>query len=186
MRTIEKLRARCKVDEDGCWIWQGAYSKPKANPWPAIYAPDFTRDQSGATMTTQLGKRAVWHIVTGKPIADGHEVWSSCHKSGCVSPKCLRCGTRDERYAAISASGIMKHANNARMAAGHKLVIEKNRERFGMSQERVDAILAHPDLSLTKLAKMVGVHKKTVWSVRTGRSGPHRKLTGNHWAQLMI
>lgn len=187
MKTIKEVRVRCVVDDDGCWIWQGAHRtcKGSAASYPAIYAPNFTTDPSGP-MSVQAGKRAVWHMVTGVAIPAGHEAFTKCHKPGCVKPGCLQCDVRTKRGQSMSRSGVLTHKNNVRMAAGHKLVTEKARVDRGQSKETIDAIFAMaPTMTQRAIGEVVGMRKDSIGRILRGEIGTHRRLTGNPWAGLV-
>ena len=64
MKTLEEIRQRCVITDDGHWLWKGA-TRPDGRP--NIWAPDYTR----GGMATQCGTRAVWHCSTEKAIPEG-------------------------------------------------------------------------------------------------------------------
>lgn len=88
--TLDDIKARCFIDDDGCWIWRGGASKGV----PRVYAPN--HQKPGSPKESQVGRRAVWNVATGKPIPDGKRIYGTCGKSLCLNPECARCGTGED------------------------------------------------------------------------------------------
>lgn len=96
MRTIEDIKAKCRIepgDKEGQehWIWEGALNK---TGHPACYAPSYTKDPTGNTMTVQNVGRALAHIQKRAPLRKGIQYISTCAEKRCVSPDCVKGMTR--------------------------------------------------------------------------------------------
>lgn len=96
MATVETIKARCIVTDDGCWVWQGAknwdgygHAKHEGRLW--------------------LVHRLVYTLVVG-PIPEGHTLDHLCRVRACCNPEhvepvtlrtnILRGDTFQARYAA--------------------------------------------------------------------------------------
>lgn len=161
MKTLEEVKKLCRIDDDGHWIWDGATSKAGQS---RILAPDFTQDPTGATQRTQHGKRAVWHINTGKPIEEGYRVYSKCHVHSCLKPTCLVCETDAEYGARQVASGRLRGSLRRRLLAGRASASTR-----ALTDEQIAEIMASQETAKA-LAKKFGVHRCTVGIYRRGVS----------------
>lgn len=156
MRTLEEIRERCHITEDGHWLWRGSL---RPNGRPNIYAPDYT---AGGKMQTQQGPRAVWHCSTGKPIPEGHRVFGGCDERTCCNPACMRCTTCSVMGANIAKKGTLK-GQTKRILANRAT----NRARSVFTPEILLRIQAS-DESGVKLAKELGVSRGRVSRARRG------------------
>jgi len=171
MRTLNDVQDRCYIDDEGHWIWRGpAYQRPAR-----ISAPNFTTDPSGATMSTQNGKRATWHINTGKPIKPGHQVWSICDQPYCIAPSCLRCGSLETYGAWLRRTGKWKRQHNRILA------LRRNSDKRRKVTLPVAKLIRLSEQTNAALAEELGLHHYTVGRVRRGES----KVPGNFFAGLM-
>lgn len=102
MKTLSEVRDRCYIDEDGCWIWRGGVGMGR----PRIYAPDYT--MNAGCMSTQIGRRAVHHILTGKPIPEGVQIFGRCRKPMCLNPDCAGQGTKAQQGRLVRKEGWLK------------------------------------------------------------------------------
>lgn len=157
--TLDDIKGRCHIDDDGHWIWKGALSEGK---WPRIWAPDHT--QPGSPMKVQVGRRAVWHVSTGQAIPKGWRVFGTCPVDRCLNPGHMKCGTTAEWGEHVSKSGI--HAGNVRrLAAARQL----GRKRSVMTAETRMEIITSPETGRA-LARRLGISEQTVSKVRRGQS----------------
>lgn len=174
MQSIQEVKGNCRLVEgdDGKthWVWAGAEVRGS----PRMRAPDYTLDPTGATMATQHGRRAVWHVVNRKPLPLGHNVFSTCATALCVNPACVDSGTPKDRGQAITQRGIFKHNPRRRLA---------NR-RNSDKQRKVTPELAHMIQTSSDtnemLAARLNVCSRTITRVRTGAS----KASGNPFQGL--
>jgi hypothetical protein len=84
---FDRLRMRCRVDEDGCWIWTGATTgapRPSGNHG--------TTSINGERESTH---RAMWRAVHGD-IPDGLCVCHTCDKTLCIHPYHIWLGTHSD------------------------------------------------------------------------------------------
>jgi predicted XRE-type DNA-binding protein len=157
MRTLQEIKGRCRINDDGCWIWTGAMS---VDDYPRIYAPDFT---AGGKMRAQTGRRAVWHIKTGKPIASGWRVFGTCDDQLCLNPAHSVCQPVAERGAVVAASGKWR-GSVTRLIANRRT----GRRRSVLTPEMVAHIRSSTKKGI-EVARELGVPRSQVSRVRSGK-----------------
>lgn len=151
--TLNDLMERCRV-EDGHWIWIGAASRGV----PRIWAPDFT--QAEGRMTSQPGRRAVWHVKTGKPIPEGWRVFGTCDRPDCIAPGHIVCRDPAVEGRKVAASGKLKGR------VGRKLAARKTgRARSKLDLQLIEFIKTSP-LTGEQVAAQTGLSTTTVSKVR--------------------
>ena len=109
--VYDRLRARCRLDHDGCWIWTGGEesSLDRGNS-----------DHHGHTHINgeSIGAhRAMWIAVHG-PIPEGMCVCHECDKPKCLRPKCLWLGTHADNMQDAARKGRM---GRARKSSGEEM-----------------------------------------------------------------
>lgn len=162
MKTLQDVKDNCRIDygDDGKehWFWQGASSAGYA----AMRGPDFTKDASGKTHTAQRGRRAVWHILTGKPITKGVIIYNTCQEAGCVNPDHLKAGSRARYGRMIAMSGAWRTGVARRMAS------QKGAKALRKITPEMAHIIIHGVDSSKALALRYGVHTTTINRYRSG------------------
>lgn len=154
MRTLDEVKGRCRIDDDGCWIWAGAVGCSM----PRIYAP--THD---GRMATHCGRKAVWQIEhPGERLPAGHLVFGTCGKDMCVNPACSRVGPKRLQGRLIARKGWLK--GNARTAIAAR---EVGRRRSVLTAEMVAEIQASDETGLA-LAARLNVSHQTISKARRG------------------
>lgn len=157
MRTLEEIRERCHITEDGHWLWRGSLRPDgRAN----IYAPD---NKSGA-MQVQSGPRAVWQCYTGQALPDGWRVFGTCDEPACCNPEHMRCGSPAMLGAYIARKGVWK-GSTARFIANKAI----NRKRAVLTPD-VIAYIQASSLSGIKLARELGISHGSVSKARRGET----------------
>lgn len=159
MKTLMDVKGGCIVDDGGHWIWSGAKSRHGRS---SIHAPDFTRDPSGQTLRAQMGKRAVWHIKTRRPIQALHRIYSRCRVPGCLRPACLVCETAPEYGARMRATGALRGSLRRRLVNRRN-----NQSRRSISDTQMAEIRAGKQTDIGLAAKF-GVHRSTISRYRRG------------------
>ena len=158
VKTLEEVKGRCFIDDDGCWIWRGAAS----NSVPRVYAPDWTL-RDGA-MSTQCGRRAVWHIThPGSVIPPRVQIFGKCGKWQCLNPECAQAGPKKAQGAVIRREGWLKGKPQTRVAAR-----KTGRARSVVTPEIIAEIQASPETGL-QLAARLGISMQTVSKARRGQ-----------------
>lgn len=159
MKTQSDVKAACRIDEGGHWIFAGC-----SDNFGGLYiqAPDFTADASGAIERSQRARRAVWHIKTGLPIPRGHHIYSKCGIDRCVKPACLLCLTPHANGVRLQDSGQLRGSVARRLVAR-----SNNSGQRKISDEDASAIRAS-SLPIQALAKQYEVHVSTIFRIRSG------------------
>ena len=157
MKTLEEIKGRCFITEDGHWLWRGAV-RPDGRP--NIYGPDYSRKDGG--MSTQAGPRAVWHMHTGKAISKGHRAYVVCSNPTCCNPECIRCTTDLVRGKFARSSG--RHKGSAKHQAANMAIGAK---RARLTAEQVLYVQTSPKSGL-ELAAELGLGTSTISKYRRG------------------
>ena len=175
MRTLEEVKGRCFVTDDGHWLWRGSVRPDgRAN----IYGPDYSA--KGGAMATQAGPRAVWHMHTGQPIPDGHLAYVVCGNPTCCNPECIRCTTERSRGLFSQRSG--RHKRNPNHLAANRAIGAK---RAKLTAEQVLYVQTSTKTGL-ELAAELGVGKSTISKYRRGNNVVTASgITFNPFAGLM-
>jgi len=152
--TLDDIKDRCRIDEDtGCWIWTGA----KSGGWPRIWAPDHTLH--AGELRTQTGRRAAWHIKTGKPIPSGWRVFGTCTQRDCCNPAHMVCEPTAKQGAKVAASGRLK-GRIARITANRSTgrrrshIDAEARKSIRDSNERRDVLAARHQCSPQTISRI--------------------------------
>lgn len=82
---FDRLRMRCVLDADRCWIWTGSNQSSGERP-------SGNHGQTSIEGTSTGTHRAMWVAVHG-PIPEGMSVCHECDKPKCIRPPCLWLGT---------------------------------------------------------------------------------------------
>lgn len=156
--TLDDIKARCYINDEGCWEWRGALTEGR---WPRVHAPDHTKE--GSPKTTQTGRRAVWHLATGKPIPKGWRVYGTCDCDTCLNFDHMACGTTAKVGQHSVKTGRFKNSA-ARIAANRRT----GRLRALLTPEQIQEIQASSEFNKT-LAARLGVSHQTISRAKQGR-----------------
>lgn len=171
MRSLDEVKDACFINEEGHWIFKGACHEGS----PRIHAPNYTKDSTGNTLTTQTGRRAVWHLVNKKALPKGWRVWANCLEPSCVNPACVGHGNLAAYGRSVVKSGKYRNVP-ARMLANRRNTDLQRK----VTRAVADDILLSGDDNIT-LAARHGLHKETVSRVKRGQC----KVPGNIFQGLM-
>lgn len=155
--SINDIKDRCRLI-DGHWFWAGATS----DGYTRIAAPDYTNHDG--KKVSQHGRRAVWHVLHGKPIPAGWRVFGTCREKTCLNPLHLICQPTAERGKAVAASGRQK-GSVRRITA----VRTAGRKRSSLTPELIELILTSPKTG-QQLAAETGLGRTVISKVRKGRA----------------
>jgi len=158
MRTLEEIRGRCVITEDGHWLWRGAMRRDGR---PSIYAPDYTH---GGEMRTQCGTRAVWHCKTGQPVPAGWRCYGVCEDMACCNPACIRC-TSEEDFGAWLRKTRRYQGKTQRILANRAI----GRARAAVTPEQILYIQTSEKTGVA-LARELGVTDSTISKYRRAES----------------
>lgn len=154
MRTLDEVKGRCRIDDDGCWIWTGALGAGV----PRIYAPN-----AEGAMSTQCGRRAVWQMLNpGVSLPDHLQVFGTCWKLKCVNPACCKVGPKKLQGAVIAHNGWLKGKTSTRVAAR-----KTGRARASLTAEQVADIQASNESGVV-WAQRLNVAHQTISKAKNG------------------
>ena len=144
--TIEAIRAKCDVLENGCWVWRGAND---GNGIPRMRRPGSRRLLNVRRVVLELTGQYLGNLIATV----------CCETDGCVSPECViamgRSGLtsrsaqrtgyaqRPERNAQIAATKRLKSSLNEAIVAEIRASTEPTRaiaRRINVCQATVQAI----------------------------------------------
>ena len=158
--NLEQIKARCVIEEEtGCWHWTGALSDGK---WPRVYAPNHSKE--GSPIQVQTGRRAVWHVLTGKAIPDGYRVHGRCDDPQCLNPDHMRCGPTAEWGKTLRRKGIYK--GKAKRILANRAT---GRARSALTPELIKEITTSEETG-EALASRLGLSRSVVSKARRGRA----------------
>lgn len=164
--TLEDLMGRCRISETGCWLWAGA----KSDGVPRIWAPDHTKHDG--EKHTQTGRRAMWHVKTGKAIPNGWRVFGTCGEETCINPDHAVCRPVAEQGAQVARSGKLR--GNVRKIAASRAT---GRKRSSLTPELIAIIHTSPKTGL-QLERDLGIDHRTISKVRTGKATAFQPVGG--------
>ena len=125
---FERLKSLCKIEENGCWMYQGFLHKPPRNYGDMSY-----RSKNWRT------HRLSYFLAKG-PIPKGMVVMHTCDHPPCCNPDHLKLGTHLENMADCRAKGRYYYANLTHCKRGHEFNDENTfyittpGEQFGLRQ----------------------------------------------------
>lgn len=155
--TLDDIKGRCFITDDGHWLWRGALS----DGHPRIWAPNYSKP--GAPKTGQHGKRAVWNVVNQKPLPQGWRVFGTCIHTTCINPACIDAGPGQAWGERLSKS-IARKGKLARITAS-RLTGQK---RSLLTPERIEEAKASPKTG-RELAREWGVSEQVISRARNGQ-----------------
>ncbi len=140
----EYLKANIKIDQNGCWIWQGKTYEG--------YGQTSARD-SGIPHSTGIAHRFAFVEWNG-PIPEGLLICHKCNVKACINPEHLYAGTHadNSRDASLNGTNGLKGSRNHNAKLNERHVREIRRlakcglthraiaERFVVSVSMVDYI----------------------------------------------
>lgn len=92
IKDLETMRNRCRIDEDGCWIYAGQVTRERSKKSASVYIRQLEK-------TLSIGS-AVHYIKTGRPTPKGWGNIAQCGKALCMNPECRKL-MRPGRHMAI-------------------------------------------------------------------------------------
>ncbi len=167
MRTLEEIKGRCVITDDGHWLWRGAL-RPDGRP--NIYAPDYTR--GNGAMSTQCGPRAVWHCINERAVPDGYRVYGACDERACCFPGHIKCTSEVDYGAWLQRTGKFK-GQTTRILANRAI----GRQRAALTPEQIHYVQASEKTGVA-LAEELGVSTSVLSKYRRGESISVRAESG--------
>lgn len=149
----EQLRMRCTEIGD-CMLWnQGTYS----TGYP----------QARIDGRSRLVARYVYSEIMGKLIRKGYVVCTKCEQKLCISPECLISVTYSERLKRSYASGA--RSTSKEYGARVRRMVEQGRVKCSF-EIAADIRANRMDVSTAQLARELGVHQKTAYNIKRGKT----------------
>lgn len=175
MKTLEEIKAKCEIiphdaqhSRQEHWIWTGATLNKPGGAQPVCRAPDFTKDPTGATMTSQSVRRAIKHITTGKPIRSKLMGFRFCTDPLCVSPDCTRWMYRKQAGKEMSKLGMFDSQSERRSVA--RTAAWQRSRATPVTVEMIDTIRNERHRPIKDVAADLGIGESTVRTYRATRS----------------
>ena len=146
--TLDYFRERSRPDpETGCWIWQGNIS-------PAGYGVTGVR-----SLRSKQAHRSAYEIVTGERVSSLLDICHRCDERRCVNPDHLFVGTRSDNMVDCREKGRLRTPfKKGQRASTSKLTEDQVRE------------IRRATESNRKLAKRMGISRRAIQFVKTGRT----------------
>ena len=151
--TKENLIDRVLIDENGCWIWQGAIKKARNRALTYGWVT-YNNKQMNA-------HRAAWLVVNGE-IPEGKFVCHKCDVPRCVNPNHLFLGTPsdnmkdmwDKKRHSLPTEGVI----GSRSSKINLITVKRIRELLQQGQKQRD------------IAKIFGLSQAAISQINTGRN----------------
>lgn len=160
IRDVEGLRARCYVDECGCWIWKGAVCE---QGYPRIWAWNADRNR----MSVSTGTTTAFRLSRGG-VPDGMIAYRTCATKLCCCPDHVLATTRKKFGELQRERGYLR--GDPRRSAVNRA---NSHKRSGvLTAEQVELIRTSP-LTGKAIAAEIGVSTNCACMVRAGRT--HRQ-----------
>lgn len=145
------IKARIKVDDNGCWIWQRAIAP---NGYGRLSTPPRFWDKSRGT---SIAHRAAFEAFVG-PVHAQHDVCHRCDVRACCNPDHLWLGTRAENMRDAMAK--------SRLPRGVEKPFAK------LTDDDVRAIRA-ADGTQSEIARRFGIDQSGVSEIRSRKRWAH-------------
>jgi hypothetical protein len=192
MKTLKDVEGRCRMVEGSeatpCWIWTGAMS----GSLPRIYGPDFTAtkrqlkkklqgvrsaaERAAITeahelvVTSQPGRRTVWHMKTRKALPKKWRVYGTCESLMCVNPEHQKAGPAIDVGAQTVKTGRFK--NSMKRILANRAI---GRKRSHLTPELIVEIKTSSESGLA-IAKRLNLGRGIVSRVRVHGATSHQSI----------
>lgn len=149
--SIEAIKAKCEILENGCWVWKGSND---GNKIPRMRLPGSRR---------LLNVRRVMLDMLGVYVGN-LKATTTCNTLMCVCPDCVTASSPSQLIAtAAKRTGYAQNPErNAQISAS-------KRKGSRMTQELVNEIRSSPEATRA-IARRLGFCQATIQSIRKGES----------------
>lgn len=155
IHTLDDLRQRCHVDDNGCWLWGFSVTH---DGQPKVHAII-----DGERICT-TGGRISW-LLSGGKLPAKHVVYRyRCEAKLCLNPGHLRCGTKAEAGAQLVRIGRLR-GDPARSIINRRNRCSKNIVLDLVKAREIRA----SDEPIKTLAARYGTSNSTIHDVLTGK-----------------
>lgn len=199
MTQLDQIRSRCHIEDVEVGKPHRLWAGGKTGKTPRIWAPDHTSTQLAfeaaieraqgddaaiiaaivaamtPVMASQPGRRAVYHLTTGKPLPKGWRVFATCTEPACIEH--YGAGPGKEFGAQISKLGWHKHSVARKVAS-----LANGRARSKLDLAMIREIRTSPETGRA-LARRLNIGEALVSKVRRHGSPAHETVA-NPWAGL--
>lgn len=172
MKTLEEIRSRCVITEDGHWLWRGAL---RADGRAAIWSPDYTTGR----MQNQSGPRAVWHCSTERPIPPKWRAYGTCDEQTCCNPAHVKCTSETDYGKWLARAGVFK-GQTRRILANRAT----GRSRSKLTPALIQEIQASEETGVA-LSLRLGLRTTLISRARRGEVTAFHGAASGMFAQLM-
>jgi len=136
------IQSNVKVDDNGCWIWQGSVNKPiPGHPGIGGYGLMYYRPSHQIRGTMRSVHRVAYELLVGE-IPPGRDVMHICHVRNCCNPDHLLCGTK--------SMNMQDHYTRKKLSEAHSGRIHINN---GIVNRTIKATTPY-DTSLWKVGRL--------------------------------
>jgi hypothetical protein len=151
--VLRGIFARVKIDEQGCWIWQGA------------------RQAHGYGCVSRSGKQVRVHRLVAEkfygPIPRGMDVMHLCDRPACCNPVHLRIGSRSDNMQDCSSKGRHKRSGGAKPGAANGASKLTDEKVSALRQRRREGA------TIAQLEQEFGVSEGTIRPALYGKTWGH-------------
>ena len=139
--AIDRVLARIVIDDNGCWIWQGATRSPGYGH-VGVKGPDLKWRMVGT-------HRITYEYFIG-PIPDGHQLDHLCRVRLCANPYHLEAVTSRENTlrSPVAIGGL--NAAKTHCKRGHEFTAENTYRRGTARECRICRAASHHKISLQR------------------------------------
>lgn len=169
---LDRIKGRCVVTEDGCWLWRGGTSSGGV---PCIRSIDNAHPDKPPV--PQPGRRVTWQLSTGRVVPAGWRVYGTCSERACIAPDHVFARAPAKHAELLRAAGVPIGLKNNSMAEHMVILCRNGRKRSKLTESTTAQILASEATAAT-LAKELDISTSLVKKVRSGRSKAWQPLGG--------
>ena len=157
-----RFMAKVAIQENGCWMWQGALGKKGYG----MFSVGSSRNPDGTRRNSMRAAHRVSYELFKGNIPDGLFVLHKCDTPGCVNPDHLFLGTNTDNMQDMDAKG--RRVNGPSYGSDHGNAVLDEAKVMEILK-----LLESRSPTQRKIAEMYGVSFATINHIKTGRLWAH-------------
>ncbi len=170
---LEDLRERCKINDEGCWVWAGCASQSRqdAIPCPTVGVP---RGVMGNVKAMNMpAARCAW-LMSGRRLTHGQIIWRrlGCDDR-CINPEHRTAGTRADWGAWLRETGQFRGAPRRAAATSKGYIAQAIAPQ---TVQEIEGRIKAGEM-LKDLAAEYGVSPQVMTRIKAGRHVHQRNRT---------